>query len=73
MATKKTVETIEIKPVEIAEVNASLETILKKPDLRAALLEQACADMQSFQRKYRELSELSDVFEAMNRAQKSAS
>lgn len=60
------------------EVNSSsnytsLETILKKPDLRAALLEQACADMQSFQRKYRELSELSDVFEAMNRAQKVAS
>lgn len=52
---------------------ASIETIMKKPDLRAALLEQARADMRSFQSKYQELSELSDVFAAMSRVQQVAS
>jgi hypothetical protein len=45
----------------------SLVDVLKDPDMREQMLEQARNDMRIFRRKYDSLSELSEVFEAMDK------
>ena len=44
--------------------------VLSDVDLRASLLAEAKDEMQGFRRKYRALSELADVFEAMKRVRR---
>ena len=52
------IETAEAAP----ESYTRIETVLKKPDMRAELLKQALAELEMFQRKYNTLSELASVF-----------
>lgn len=47
-----------------------LELILSKPDEHAALLHRAFAELTAFKNKYHMLSELSDVFDIINRVTK---
>ena len=47
---------------EAPESYTRIETVLKKPDMRAELLKQALAELETFQRKYSTLSELASVF-----------
>ena len=44
-----------------------MDDALRRPHLMERMLDQALAELQSFQRKYRTLSELSEVFDAIDR------
>lgn len=52
------IETAEAVP----ESYTRIETVLKKPDMRAELLKQALAELEAFQKKYNTLCELASVF-----------
>lgn len=43
-----------------------IEAVLQQPDLRAELLKRAFAEMETFQCKYKTLTELASVFNAMS-------
>jgi hypothetical protein len=47
----------------------SLVSVMSRKDLREQLLADACADMERFQQKYAQLSELTEVCAAMKRAE----
>lgn len=50
----------------------SIVTILQTPRLRKQMLEEALEELQTFQQKYRELTELVEVFDAAKRVRKKA-
>lgn len=50
-----------------------LINVLRNPKQRAKLLAQAKRDMEHFEQKYQQLTELADVFDAMKKARKRAS
>jgi|ERR1035437_121881 hypothetical protein len=46
----------------------TISAVMADPEMRTAMLEEAADDMRLFKVKYRVLTELADVFEAMDRA-----